>query len=144
MKPAKLHIAGTPCTDFSPRGEMKGLAGVTTGFLFCWILHRLIMQDDYVLQENVQSFTTSIICETLGHMYHVEQALLDPRDFGWPIARVRKYTVLLHKTKTGAMTQPFETYLLDCSTDSSQRKTQPKKKSQFQNGTYFSQLDPAS
>ena len=32
VKPAKLHIAGTPCTDFSPRGEMKGLAGVTTGF----------------------------------------------------------------------------------------------------------------
>ena len=89
---------------------MKGLAGVTTGFLFCWILHRLIMQDDYVLQENVQSFTTSIISETLGHMYHVEQALLDPRDFGWPIARVRKYTVLLHKTKTGAMTQPLNVF----------------------------------
>ena len=107
---ANLHIAGTPCTDFSPRGAMKGLLGVTTGYLFCWMLQRLLLEDDYALQENVASFTTRIISDTLGHMYHVEQTLLDPRDYGWPVARVRKYTVLMHKAKTGAMRQPLNVF----------------------------------
>ena len=106
-QPADLHVAGTPCIDFSPRGQKKGLCGPTTGHLFCWLALRLLLEDAYVIQENVPAFATHVLAAVLGHMYHVDTALLDPFELGWPIVRKRRYTVLRHKTKTGAMTQPL-------------------------------------
>ena len=108
--PADLHIAGTPCTDYSPRGAMRGLDGPTTGFLFCWLAMRILLDDTYVLQENVVSFITSILSEVLGRKYHVDHIVIDAKCLGWPISRRRKYTILRHKLKCGAMSQPLNDF----------------------------------
>ena len=35
----------------------------------------------------------------LGEAYALEELTLDPRDLGWPVARSRRYTVLVHKQR---------------------------------------------
>ena len=100
-EPADVRVAGTPCVDFSSRGTMKGLLGDTAAFLFAWIAQRRQLQEPFVVQENVVAFATESIHDTLGDLYHVDQAVLDPFEFGWPIARRCKYTVLRHRAKSG-------------------------------------------
>ena len=107
---ADVHAAGTPCTDFSMRGQLQGLDGKTTVHLFAWIILRLLMEEPYVIQENVQGFTTSVLADTMGHVYFFDQTTVDPLEYGWPITRVRKYTLMRHKLLTGPMSQPLHAY----------------------------------
>ena len=107
---ADVHVAGTPCTDFSVRGLQQGLQGKTTPALFAWIGQRLIIQEKYVLQENVMGFVTDLFQELLGHLYYIQQAVIDPAELGWPIVRKRKFTLLIHKLKAGPIAQPLHAY----------------------------------
>lgn len=43
----------------------------------------------------------------LGGLYHVESYLLDPFYNGWPVHRVRRYTILRHRYKTKAFISPW-------------------------------------
>ena len=110
VESADLHIAGTPCTDFSARGHQLGLEGPTTGLLFCWLILRILLQDKYVLQENVVSFVTDVIAAVLGRLYFIDQIVLDAKCLGWPVSRKRKYTLLRHRYKTGTMAQPLNVF----------------------------------
>ena len=109
-KCAHIHIAGTPCTDFSTRGSLQGLEGKTTEHLFAWIGHRLLLQEPFIVQENVLGFVTSVLVETMGHLYSIEVIVLDPTLLGWPVARQRKYTLMKHKGKTGPMAKPLNEF----------------------------------
>ena len=71
---------------------------------------RLLLQEEVVVQENVEMFDTSVLEDLLGGVYHVDIALLSPVDFGFPIARPRKYTVCRHKFKTKAWKSPFNIF----------------------------------
>ena len=59
------------------------------------------------MQENVPQFDPSILDGVLGHIYHHESSVLDPFDYGWPVARRRRYSVLRHRCKTGAAASPL-------------------------------------
>ena len=108
--PADVHIAGTPCVDYSSRGSKRGSQGKSTGPLFAWICQRLLLQEPYVVQENVTGFSTDLLADTMGHCCHIECATLDPAEYGWPIIRKRKYTVMRHKIKTGPMASPLNVF----------------------------------
>ena len=110
VDPADVHLAGTPCTDFSTRGALQGLQGRTTAFLMCWIAQRLNLEDSYIIQENVVGFATELLQQTMGSMYHIDQAIFNPVDYGWGVARKRKYTIMRHKLKTGAFSQPLNAF----------------------------------
>ena len=89
---------------------MDGLQGKTVSFLFAWLAQRLQIQEAYIVQENVERVVTRTLEDALGCLYYVDHAILDPFELGWPIARRRKYTILRHKLKTGAMAQPLSSF----------------------------------
>ena len=105
-KEVDAHVAGTPCVDFSSRGNRQGLTGKSCAALLAWMGQRLRIQETFVIQENVTSFPTDVLQRVLGKVYFIDVVLLDPNSFGWPIARKRKFTLLRHRLKTGAVTQP--------------------------------------
>jgi site-specific DNA-cytosine methylase len=107
---AKLHIAGTPCVDFSTRGLQAKENGPTLVFLLCWIAMRIMLQEMLVIQENVADFTTNLLLQWLGHLYHIDVCILCPSACGWPVARRRKYTVLRHRYKTRCYETPFNIF----------------------------------
>ena len=57
------------------------------------------LQETIVIQENVKAFSGELFTKFLGHVYHIDSAVIDPRFFSFPVARERKYTVLRHKMK---------------------------------------------
>ena len=109
-EPADIHLAGTPCTDFSSRGNMQGFMGKTATHFFAWLAQRLRIQEPIIIQENVAGFITDVLQQAAGHLYDVQCVLLDPYQLGWPIGRVRKYTIMKHKIKAGYMRQPLSIF----------------------------------
>ena len=110
VKPARLHLAGTPCTDFSVRGEMMGLEGKTYLHLLAWASMRVHLGEPVVIQENVEGFSTEELERLLGHVYHVSASVLNPTSYGFPVARSRKWTILRHRWKTSAWTGPWSAF----------------------------------
>lgn len=97
---AKLHVAGTPCTDYSLKGDQLGQAGKTWILFLCWVAQRLFLQEDVIIQENVPQFPVEVLHRFLGHIYHIETAVISPFDYGWGVQRHRRWTVCRHRYKT--------------------------------------------
>ena len=98
---ADLHIGGTPCVDFSARGQQDQLDGKTTTALLAFVAMRKELQEPFFVQENVPSFPDEFLSSMLSDIYELQSCVIDPEcTFGWPVARRRKYVVGRHKTKT--------------------------------------------
>ena len=102
-----MHIAGTPCVDFSLKGKQLQLRGQATGHLFVWLGQRLRLQEPLIIQENVPQFDPAIINDILGHLYTQDSIVLDPYELGWPIARRRRCTIPRHRGKSGPAAAPL-------------------------------------
>ena len=63
-----------------------------------------------MLQENVASFPTSLLETILGALYHVEECLLNPSQFGFLVQRPRKCELLRHRLKTGVFASPLNIF----------------------------------
>ena len=101
---ADIHIGGTPCTDFSPRGDRDQLDGKTTLSLLSWVSMRRDVQEPYWVQENVPAFPQSVLKDLLSDIYEIQSCVVDPAWLGWPVVRRRQYIVGRHRTKA---TLPF-------------------------------------
>jgi hypothetical protein len=77
--------------------------------LFAWLAQRLLIQEPFVLQENVVAFSPEIFKDVLT-MYWVDSTVLDAKHLGWPVNRRRRYTLLRHKLKTGAVASPMSLF----------------------------------
>ncbi|CAE7199255.1 unnamed protein product [Symbiodinium natans] len=108
---ADLHVAGTPCTDYSQRGLMMREQGVTWKAFLSWISRRWDYQESLIIQENVINFDASTSEHFLGAIYFVSVALIDPNMYGMPITRPRQYCILRHKWKTGAALAPVNVFV---------------------------------
>ncbi|CAE7293769.1 unnamed protein product [Symbiodinium microadriaticum] len=98
---ADLHIGGTPCVDFSSRGQQDQLGGRTTTSLLAFVAMRREVQEPYFVQENVPSFPDEFLSSMLSDLYELQSCVIDPEcTFGWPVSRRRKYVVGRHKTQT--------------------------------------------
>lgn len=91
---ALLHCAGTPCVDYSLMGRGDGVFGPTVAFFLSWIGLRRKISEPLIVQECVQEFEEWLFLDLLP-MYFVDYIVLSPSDLGWPIARRRKWCVLL-------------------------------------------------
>ena len=91
---AKLHIAGTPCVDYSAFGSHAGDAGPTSQHFAAWAALRLLLEDLVIIHENVPSFSAEVLKDIFGAKYVIETIILDPQQLGWPVVRKRRYTVL--------------------------------------------------
>ena len=84
--------------------------GKTYLFFLCWCSMRLRLQESMVLQENVSSFPTRLLQQLLGGMYFVQECILNPAHFGFPVVRERKWVLLRHRYKTGAFSSPMNLF----------------------------------
>lgn len=98
-----IHLAGTPCTDFSKMGALAGVDGPTLCATMCWVGMRRLLQEPVVVHENVASFPISFLLELLGDIYIIQSVIVCPSHLGWCIVRERRITVLLHKHRVTAI-----------------------------------------
>ena len=110
LSTAKVHIAGTPCTDFSKQGKEMKLAGVTMLYLLAWIALRLALQEPVIVQENVTEFPTAILTEYLGRYYFIDTCTEDSMSFGWPSRRNRRWIIMRHRAKTTNAISPLSRF----------------------------------
>ena len=96
---AYLHLAGSPCVDFSAMGARKGICGTTLLAFMVWVGLRLLIQEPVVFHENVPSFPEAVLQGLLGHVYHVQSCVVNLVKLGQPVRRVRRLTALIHRTK---------------------------------------------
>ena len=102
---ADVHIAGTPCVNWSPRGDQSGLAGASGLAFFVWIAQRRLHQEDAVLHENVTQFQVEILEVLLGDLFIIWTCELEALTFASLSARHRRYSWLLHKRVAGSAMQ---------------------------------------
>ena len=92
-----IHVAGVPRTDFSLMGKRQQTHGVTMQCFLVWIRLMVMVQPLYIVFENVRFSSISVLHDLLGHLYFIDDALLDPSRLGWPVRRVRRYVVMRAK-----------------------------------------------
>lgn len=66
-----------------------------------------------IAQENVESFDLRELLVHLGHRYHVDlgdSSIVNPSDFGFPVERKRRWTVMRHRYKTKAWKSPWNSF----------------------------------
>lgn len=108
-----VHVAGTPCVDFSKRGSMLHELGNSYLAFLAWCSVRRRLGDKVVVQENVPEFPNELLERMLGDMYYLEWTTLNPVQYGFPIARGRKWVIMRHKLKTSAFLSPFSYFAAD-------------------------------
>ncbi len=87
-----FHIAGTPCTAWSPAGLTDG-EHAHAHFLG-WTAVRGEVQEPVICQECTGQFPRNLF-PLLLPMYCWGFIILDPINFGWPVRRSRQIAVLL-------------------------------------------------
>ena len=107
---ADVHLAGTSCAAFSRKGSRLQLLDDTALDLMAWIAQRRRTQEKIIVQENVEEFCTEDLISWLGDLYSIQVVLLDPKNFGWPIRRPRKYHVCVHRNKAGTVSCPLDMF----------------------------------
>eukprot|EP00959_Pyramimonas_sp_CCMP1952_P469689 9495375-Pyramimonas_sp.AAC.1 len=94
---ATIHVAGTPCTDFSPQGSQEGTKGKTCMAFVAWAAQRCALQEDGILHENVKEFPIRILQDIFSDTYVIETLISNPPDIGIPAERSRRLTWMRHK-----------------------------------------------
>lgn len=107
---ADVHIAGTPCVAYSPRGSVLGLQDITVLVYLAWISQRRLCQECWVVQENVDEFPTDHLRQMLEDIYEIVCCVINPALLGWPVQRVRKYHVMRHRKKTTPFSCSFHLF----------------------------------
>ena len=104
-----IHVAGVPCTDFSLMGKRQQTHGLTMQCFLVWIRLVVIVQPLFILFENVRFFPVDVLRDLLGHLYFVDDALVDPSKLGWPARRIRRYVSLRARRigKAGCLMSDF-------------------------------------
>lgn len=96
-RPGDIHVAGSPCTDWSSMGQQQKLSGPTAAAFLVWTRWMLDNEPTIIIHENVKRFPVRILVELFGASYSVHSIELTPKEVGWPIARPRRYSLLLKK-----------------------------------------------
>ena len=94
---AHIHVAGPPCVDWSAQGLHKRTNGPTTSAFVAWACQRMLLQEDFILHENVQNFPVAILEHVFGDIYIIESVVFCCSQLGLAAERVRRYTWMRHK-----------------------------------------------
>lgn len=95
-----VHVAGTPCVDFSLRGNQMQESGPAFLVFLCWCAQRREQQESVIIQENVTAFPVELLMSLLGDIYEIQSACINPATLGFPSQRTRQWVVMRHRTKT--------------------------------------------
>eukprot|EP00973_Karenia_brevis_P005292 724408-Karenia_brevis.AAC.1 len=80
-------------------GARTGDEHMSVVAFMAWVALRLALQQAVIVHENVEGFDMDLLRDSLGEIYDIQTCVLDAVDFGWPVRRVRRYSVLTHKKK---------------------------------------------
>ncbi len=96
---AQLHIAGTPCVDFStqPGAKRLGTMGGACLPFVVWLALRARVQESIIVHENVRGFNPQTLVAVLGAWYVCMSVLLELNCHGFPVRRTRRLTLLVHR-----------------------------------------------
>ena len=96
---ATLHIAGTPCPAYSSqrRGVIDVAGRIDFLAFLTWAAHRRLLQEAWIIHENVKKFSMQLMELLLGDMYIIQSVVLDVHSLGFPAERIRRFTILRHK-----------------------------------------------
>jgi site-specific DNA-cytosine methylase len=109
--PAVVDMSGSPCTDWSIIGAMKGCSGPTIPIFLTWARIQLENDTAVIIHENVRRFPSDQLKKVLGHKYHMYSIETEPADVGFGLLRrPRRYDVLIHKKKAQLLADIPETY----------------------------------
>jgi hypothetical protein len=98
MLPSDLHIAGTPCVDFSSMNASRKLSrGPKMKLYWVWIKMRRTYLERVWVHENVPSFGTACLEADLGDLYFMFRIVLCPTMLGWATRRKRQFTLGVRK-----------------------------------------------
>ena len=92
-----VHVAGTPCPAWSAMGTRKYASGPTALPFLVWVFMRRMLQECFILHENVVGFAHEILIELLGDLYLVQSLVINSACLGQYAERPRRYTVLMHR-----------------------------------------------
>jgi len=103
---ATVHVAGPPCPAFSSLGKHQGAVGPLLLPLMIWTAHRALIEEDFILHENVPGFPVQLLIDMLGSKYSISTQLVQVADLGQPVDRLRRWTWLTHKRIAGIVHPP--------------------------------------
>ena len=75
---------------------------------FCGM--RRLLQEPICIQENVENFESDLLAIHLGDLFHISVELISPHQYGFPVLRPRKWTILRHKYKTNSWSSPWSAF----------------------------------
>lgn len=102
-----LHLAGSPCQDWSLFGKRKGFAGVTVRAFLTWCALMLSTLPHLIVHENVVGFPVSILGRLLGHYYSISHTTIWPGAVSrFPVRRDRSYAILVLRS-AGLLARPL-------------------------------------
>jgi site-specific DNA-cytosine methylase len=94
---ALLHVAGTPCVDYSNIGKRSGILGGGMLPFLAWVGQRRRLQEAAILRENVQQFAQELLEKFLGDLYVIQSSVFKSAVLGRACDRERRLTWMLHK-----------------------------------------------
>ena len=99
----RMHIAGTPCVDWSSMGKRGGLLGSTSVAFHIWISEMKHRRPSVIIHECTPKFEPHLLAEAMKDAdYLCESVLLCPTMCGVPTTRLRRFTVLWRTDMWGA------------------------------------------
>ena len=94
LQKSRVHVAGTPCKDFSTQNNGRpGLGGKTSKHLFIWMALMKVLLPLIIICENVVGFPPQLL-RTFLPMCALKTVVLDKFNFGHCFQPVRRYTTL--------------------------------------------------
>ena len=91
------NISGPQCYDWSTMGKKQGWLGSGAQLFLGWLAERRVIQEKWIIIENVIQFPQTAVLQALGDLYHVESIKFAPTDMAYPTQRRRHYMVLILK-----------------------------------------------
>lgn len=86
---AIIHVAGTPCVDWSPIGPQGGESGDAWLSFVVWVLLRRIIMEPIVIHENSSRFPLQVLLGRLAPFY-------------WPLVIGHWLLIMTRATRAGA------------------------------------------
>ncbi len=101
----------TPCADISRIGLKDCESGQSILYILAWYALILAVEPKELTHETAEDFQVLLTRKFLGHEYHTDHGLLDPRQFGHIDNRKRVWVKLRHKAHTSMAKLPRSTII---------------------------------
>ena len=98
-----INAAGFTCVDFSPRKGTTALqlGGKSASTFWTWLTEVLVVEPTLVFYENSPRFSGEVFEKVpeVWELYSHYDVLVSPNLLGWPVSRLRRFGVLVHRQK---------------------------------------------